>query len=256
MADWLDLDAPLDDFVRLLDTIRCTPELDWLLLSKRIGNWRKRLDEAAASIADEGPDYRGVAAFIELWLRGQAPANVVVMATLVNQAEADRDLPKLFAVPARRRGVSIEPMLEAINMLKLDADGRTPLSKLDWVIAGGESGPPARPAHPDWFRSLRDQCAAAGVPFHFKQWGEWWEVDSDARDEDGSHHVVNVPGIEAQERFDPKTDRLVAPDGRVFAALDALPEDVPCRQMTRLGKKFAGRLLDGVEHNAFPEHAA
>ncbi|MGM3015920.1 DUF5131 family protein, partial [Bacillus cereus group sp. BC329] len=90
--------------------------------------------------------------------------------TVVNQEEADRDIQKLLAVPARVRFLSIEPMLGPVDLkMDLRATGR----HVDWVICGGESGPGARPMYPDWARSLRDQCKAAGVPFLFKQWGEW-----------------------------------------------------------------------------------
>jgi protein gp37 len=121
--------------------------------------------------------------------------NVWLGATVVNQEEADRDIPKLLAVPARIRFLSIEPMLGPVDVRfafsdarvircpqcmfgtnRLDHgpcpnDGETLRNDpgIDWIIAGGESGPHARPAHPDWFRSLRSQCAAAGVAFHLKQ---------------------------------------------------------------------------------------
>ena len=92
-------------------------------------------------------------------------------------------------------------------------------AKLDWVIVGGESGPAARPMHPDWARSLRDQTLAAGVPFFFKQWGEFAPVYADPPDEPGIHYICR-------------------------------PDGVPV--MTRRGKAKAGRLLDGIEHNEFP----
>jgi hypothetical protein len=91
--------------------------------------------------------------------------------------------------------------------------------RIGWVIAGGESGPGARPMHPDWARSLRDQCAAAQVPFFFKQWGEWAPADDFAS--------------ELQEHYDVL--------GRTSGA------------SIRIGKKRAGHLLDGAEHHAFPE---
>ena len=89
---------------------------------------------------------------------------------------------------------------------------------LDWVIVGGESGPAARPMHPDWARALRDQCAAAGVPLFFKQWGEFRPA--------GPGEDLSVSGVVA-----------IGPDGLV----------------RRVGKKAAGRHLDGVLHDAMPQ---
>lgn len=88
--------------------------------------------------------------------------HVGIMATIVNQAEWDRDIPKLMAVPAPWRGVSAEPLLGPIDIGN---------ARPDWIIAGGESGPQARAMDVQWVRSLRDQCARSGVAFHFKQWG-------------------------------------------------------------------------------------
>ena len=239
LADWLDNEVPIEWLVDLLDLIRKTPQLDWLLLSKRIGNWRKRLEEARAAAINHAPTLKDLYAWIDDWLDGaEAPANVVLMATVVNQAEVDRDVAKLLATPARRRGLSIEPMLGPIRLqrwlweccgdmqpgndhglLGQEPDhccGRPdPRDALHWVIAGGESGQHARPAHPDWFRSLREQCAAAGVPFHFKQWGEWASVSE-----------VEGPGR-----------HFSFPDGAT---------------VRRVGTKAAGRMLGGIEHNGFP----
>lgn len=193
MGDWLDLNAPLAEFVRLLDTIRRTPELDWLLLSKRIGNWRKRLAEAARRDANDVP----LQVWIDEWRTGTPPLNVWLGATVVNQEEADRDVPKLLAVPARVRFLSIEPMLGPVDVRFAFSDAgviRCPVcmfgtNRLDhgpcpndgatlrsdpgvhWVICGGESGPHARPAQIEWFRSLRQQCQEAGVAFNMKQLG-------------------------------------------------------------------------------------
>lgn len=105
-------------------------------------------------------------------------------------------------------------------------DGQPITPRLDWIIAGGESGPGARPAHPDWFRSVRDQCAVAGVPFLFKQWGEWWPCPDDGDD------------YEAHRRRGGRDIFAFKPDLQTV--------------MEFVGKKRAGRLLDGVEHNGFP----
>src|SRR5574337_1981837 len=157
-----------------------TPHLDWLVLTKRIGNARSML----ASV------------MCQLDPRGKYPfplPNVWLGATICNQDEADRDVPKLLATPAAVRFLSVEPMLGPITLPSMRCDhgsvpgpggaggvtctdcggcgdrGNSGCLRLHWVICGGESGPHARPMHPDWVRSLRDQCAAAGVAFHFKR---------------------------------------------------------------------------------------
>lgn len=151
----------------LFDLIVDTPNLDWLLLTKRIGNVQQMVQ--AATLCD----------FL--------PSNVWLGATIVNQEEADRDIPKLLAVPARVRFLSMEPLLGPVDISrhldyceKLDKHGISRRAGgqhikcdkhcgISWVIAGGESGAGARLMHPDWARSLRDQCSAAGVPFFMKQ---------------------------------------------------------------------------------------
>jgi protein gp37 len=115
---------------------------------------------------------------------------------------------------------------------------------IGWCIVGGESGPNARPSHPDWFRSIRAQCLAVGVPFHFKQWGEWKPFPS---------NKVPMPpeAVAEMSALNPNTPTcLVKTDGtmvRPYAITDG-----PGYQMVRVGKKAAGRLLDGVEWNEFP----
>jgi len=126
-------------------------------------------------------------------------------------------------------------------------------SPIKWVICGGESGKGARPMHPDWARSLRNQCVAAGVPFFFKQWGEWtdyrhagaagWQLSS--TDADGKRYgrlvrdgAMNGSGREYETRYP-------------FPAADGYDRIGPC--MVRVGKHAAVRLLDGREWNEFPE---
>lgn len=200
----------------LFALILATPALDWLLLTKRIGNVLSMLPEHV--------------------IGGELPSNVWLGATIVNQAEADRDIPKLLAVNARVRFLSMEPLLGPVELgLQCenwsDDIGMDPETgaydccracdytgignAIDWVIVGGESGPGARPMHPDWARSLRDQCQAAGVPFLFKQWGEWASVSE-----------VAGPG-EHRHFADGATVR-------------------------RVGKKAAGRTLDGRTWDEVP----
>lgn len=181
LADVFDNEVPPIWRADLFALIKATPDLDWLLLTKRIGNaWKMMADACGVSQAS-----------LTLPLH-----NVWLGATVVNQEEVDRDVPKLLRVPAAVRFLSVEPMLGPVDLeamrygppctgcgmpVHLDAltgstsclhacDGPQ-FEGIDWVICGGESGPKARPMHPDWARSLRDQCAAAGVRFFMKQMG-------------------------------------------------------------------------------------
>lgn len=173
----------------LFDLIAATPHLDWLLLTKRPQNITKMLPLT--------------------W--GTGWTNVWLGTTAENQAEADRRTAHLARIPAKVRFLSMEPLLERIAP---NLDG------IHWVIVGGESGPHARPMHPDWARCLRDQCQAAGVAFHFKQWGEWRGVE-----------------IGTAESW-PDHQRHEWPDGRVSV---------------RKGKKAAGRSLDGRTWDQMPK---
>jgi protein gp37 len=215
MADVFDNEAPQEVRARLWALIRETPNLTWLLLTKRIGNVAKMLP------ADWGAGYQNV------WLG----------ISVVNQEEADRDIPKLLRTPARLRWLSMEPLLGPVGIGEYLPGDRWESSEepmqdaLDWIVVGGESGPHARPMHPDWARSLRDQCAAAGVPFLFKQWGEW------------------APTANFYET-DPWRDLL--PDGTDYT-YQRIDEFKTAVRVRRVGKKSAGRLLDGVQHDGYPE---
>lgn len=177
--------------------------------------------------------------------------NVWLGVSVEDQQRANERIPDLLATPAAVRFLSCEPLLgpvdltwiefpnergrmECYDALDLHMDqGDGPLPEgdcsavVDWVICGGESGPGARPMHPDWARSLRDQCTAARVPFFHKQNGAWaplqagdgyWPTDS------GGCIRLNPEGMRADDGW----------------------------PMQLVGKKHAGRLLDGVEHNGMP----
>lgn len=221
LADVFDNSVPPEWRVELFRLIRETPHLDWLLLTKRIGNVSGMVPLPWVSKPfQHGPDPTNI--YPTGW-----PPNVWIGATICNQEEADRDIPKLLAVPAHVRFLSMEPLLGAVglpfdrlrewNRIALLNQQEYAASNIDWVIVGGESGPHARPMHPDWARSIRDQCAAAGVPFLFKQWGE---LAHDSRIIDTKDNTFH--------RFEDGT------------------------WMQRVGKREASRLLDGVEHNDYP----
>jgi len=216
----------------LWDLIDATPKLDWLLLTKRPEN-----------IMDFVP---------ELWKHGFWPAHVLPGTSIEDQATADKRIPLLLQIPAPVRFVSAEPLLGPVNAERYMYDsgyycwncGYEPSGNIhkynlftcaqcgavwdgthyiNWVIVGGESGPHARPMRPDWARSLRDQCQNAGVPFFFKQQGEWLPF---------SEWPNGYHGWTKAYSFDPSYN------GR--------PD------MVRVGKKAAGRLLDGREWNEYP----
>ena len=191
--------------------------------------------------------------------------NVVLGVSAEDQPRADERIPDLLATPAAKRIVSIEPMLGPIELSRfvsssplfgIDENRKTYVIEegrgLDGVILGGESGPGARPMHPDWARSVRDQCAAASAPFFFKQWGEFrefdtgppphQEVDNDSESADAIYAAAINPSF-------------VVPDGRHFARI-GLPLNTPARLIERVGKARAGRLLDGRSHNDFPRSRA
>jgi protein gp37 len=250
LADWLDDEVPIEWLADLLARIHATPHLVWLLLTKRPQNWKDRIDRSLIYIWQE-EDETGTpfSDWLQSWFLGTAPANVWIGTTVEGQTRADERLPKLFEIPAKVRFLSCEPLLGPVEIpLQLKAEfGRADFDsfgrlvmvekleeKIHWVICGGESGANARPMHPDWARSLRDQCSAAGVPFFFKQWGEWiYQFDApEGRSFDGTR---------------------ITPAGAQISCFGEAPKG--SAEMARVGKKRAGRLLDGVEHNGFPTRA-
>jgi hypothetical protein len=171
--------------------------------------------------------------------------NVWLGVSVEDQARADERIPHLLDTLAAVRFISAEPLLGPIDLRHIaptetgyiNALCSSTGPNLDQVIAGGESGPNARPVHPDWARSLRDQCAAADVAFFFKQWGEWAPGEN----------VERATGIvETADWFDGRwtlgRENLADNEGHV--------DDEP--DVYRIGKKRAGALLDGREHREFP----
>ena len=224
---------------RLFEAIDRTPNLQYLLLTKRPENMIE---------------------FTPLsWLE-QWPANVMAGTSVEDQEAADKRIPELLKVPARHF-LSIEPLLGPVSLLQYWQDTLTQKNPqgafgqsdtwdtwldggIDWVIVGGESGPGARPMHPDWVWTLRDQCQAADVPFHFKQWGEWLPAEA----------TGSLEAFEEIRRIERNhyNGLLAKPSASDHVCI--IPMGEKGQQFCwRVGKKAAGRLLDGREWNEFPE---
>ena len=207
------------DLFRLIDE---TPNLDWLVLTKR----PELVNQFLRDVLNE-------ASF---------PPNVWIGTSVEDQKTADERIPHLLSIPASVRFLSMEPLLGAVDLTKYQPfchtlddyqAARGILSSwISWVIVGGDSGPHARPMHPDWVRSIRDQCVDAGVPFFFKQWGEWLpSTHVRPGTAYGSTHVWAWP----------------------WASNEPGELHGDTTMMVRLGKKAAGRILDGQEWSQFPQ---
>lgn len=239
LADVFDNEVPAAWRHDLFNLIHDTPNLDWLLLTKRPQNIIRMVNESGC-VAGNGTRY--------------LPGNVWLGASAGDQNRVDMNVPPLLrakeATGARFAFLSIEPLLGPVvlpectgnyrcKMNGIDGHSERPLGGLDWIVVGGESGQHARPMHPDWVRALRDQCAAAGVPFLFKQWGEWVP------------HGPIPGGDEARDLRNGIVQYMIG-DGREFDG-HFRRGDAAVR---RVGKKAAGRLLDGVQHDGYPKGGA
>ncbi len=198
MADVFENRRDLDPWrSKLWPMIEATPWLDWLLLTKR-------------------PQHIGR---LSPW-RDNWPRNVWLGATAENQRFANERIDRLMEYPAAVRFASCEPLLGDLDLTSWLAPRKIGRG-LNWVIAGGESGAKSRPMSPAWAESLRDQCEAAGVPFHFKQWGHWGP---------------QTHGPSSRVKTVQMTDR----QGNVIS-------------LFKLGKGATGRLLNGVTWDQVPE---
>lgn len=231
MADVFEEEAPVGQLDRLWDLIRRTPNLDWQLLTKRPHLIASKLP------AD--------------W--GQGFPNVWLGTSVEDQKRAEERIPELLKVPARIHFLSCEPLLGPVDLEDLsvpvftyetddhtDAEsGLVRVGGIDWVIAGGESGPNARPVHPDWLRMLRTQVEEAGAAFFFKQWGEW--APGESCDGLVTRTEQTADWLNETWHFGTITPRQ---------AEEQVIDDEPT--LYRVGKKLAGRLLDGVVHDGMP----
>lgn len=243
MGDLFHEDVP-DEFVAKVFGVMRNKKYTFMILTKRperMLKFLKRAKKWEGWVTHDGTPvakaYDGTGIIV-----GDAgnwpPSNLWLGVSVEDQKTADERIPLLLQTPAAKRFVSYEPALGPVDFekwlvnLTCEACGRwtcigslphriVNAPRLDWVIMGGESGPGARPLHPDWARSVRDQCQTAGVPFFFKQNGEWVECTAE-------EYLNANPGL---------NNRRVFPDGV---------------EVIRVGKKAAGCLLDGKEHKERP----
>jgi len=238
--------------IRLFHLISETPNLDWLLLTKRPENVRR------FCVAPDVP---------RSWSESMPP-NCWLGCSVENQATADERIPHLLRTPAAVRFLSVEPLLAPVDLTTVpgfyypgatthdalagrlyhhdDDDQWTRDTKVDWVIVGGESGPKARPMHPQWARDIRDQCVVSGTPYFFKQWGGWFPADQYDYD-------TELP------RLGGRPEIYVGPQGGIVRTSSPFAHGCPCDvppgyvSMVSVGKHAAGRLLDGVTWDQFPQ---
>jgi protein gp37 len=188
MADVFEPRRDLDPWRdKLWDLIERTPSLEWLLLTKRPGQLLH----------------------VYPWT-SSARDNVWLGTTAENQRWANRRIERLLRVDAKVRFLSCEPLLGAIDLTPW-----LPKSLIGWVIAGGESGGQARPTHPNWVRSLRDQCRNFDIPFHFKQWGHW-SPDVQSEVEARTIDILDEDGARARLAWQPKKKSGRTLDGRTW----------------------------------------
>ncbi len=219
LADWLDDEVPIEWLADLMSLVlRKTPNLNWLLLTKRPQNWRDRLIKCIQNTHCDPLDINDL---IATWLDGNAPRNVWLGTTVEDQKRADERIPALLNIPANIRFLSVEPMLELISLDQFfwrlpepicedcpkDVDcvcgyqtaKENDLPSIDWVIFGGESGPGARPCHIEWIRDGVKQCRAAGVAPFVKQLGSVPVQDNDLQFAIGDTPVQGFSGIELKD---------------------------------------------------------
>jgi protein gp37 len=247
MGDLFHEDVPNEYIVEVFDMMVATPQHTYLLLTKRP-------ERMAKLFRLNGP-----------FLGNEPLKNAWLGTSVENQAAADERIPILLGIPAAIHYVSYEPGLGAVDLAKAcygeghnrpsasiqAAQCVNPLYGLDWVIAGGETGPGARPCNPNWVRKIRDDCQAAGTPFFFKGWGGW-----------GVKVVNHLTHKQYAGQLVPYTT-VCSSDRKSIGEVTyhAYPADVvdndfrDIEVMERMGKKRAGRVLDGRTWDEVPANA-
>ncbi len=262
MSDLFGEWVPFEWIDKCFAVMALTPHLTHQILTKRPERMAKYTYEYATPRRwwqAAPPEITGAKSVYDYGWNNTLP-NVWLGCSCENQEAADKRIPHLLKCPAAVRFLSCEPLLGPIDLkpafirnfhdeisagypgLELPEHLQCHLGRLGWVIVGGESGARARPMHPDWARSVRDQCVAAGVPFFFKQWGAWYPID----------------GISEFMDYVEKKPIWFTADGAIDEKVykGELPALGDGEWMVRIGKGNAGRVLDGKEWDEMPEIAA
>lgn len=257
LSDLFHDDVPDEYIARVFAVMALAPRHTFQVLTKRHGRMRSLLSSGTFGnlVADR---LVGLGAEYAELPNGWPLPNVWLGVTVENQQYADFRIPALLDTPAAVRFLSCEPLLGRVTFRwakwapLINASHLDSLRGIDWVICGGESGKDARPMHPDWARTLRDECVEAGVPFFFKQWGEWAPHRLD-----GGEHTNSLL---SRTRFQYDTIRF-RPDGEQYTGADVGHPDTGysapgMASMLRVGKRKAGRLLDGRTWDEYPGMSA
>jgi protein gp37 len=236
MSDLFHKDVPFDFIDKVFAVMTVTPQHTYQILTKRPERMVEYFKSRTTTLQWGAAAYETFGQLIAEVGEIEYPLRNVWLGTSVeDQATADERIPELQTVPATVRFLSCEPLLGPID-LRMDTRAYLGEGEIHWVIAGGESGHRARPMHPDWVRSLRDQCKTTGVPFFFKQWGEWTPVKFGQRGSSGKNiGYFNFCGQ--------------------WISGENVNEEVYVSplNMRAVGKKESGRLLDGIEWNEYPQ---
>lgn len=241
MGDLFHEDTSFQDIDQIFALMASCPQHIFIVLTKRAKRMAEYFNWKDTTWRNEGMQgserirylaYHNHGAKIEFEDFNWPLHNVWLGVSAENQKAANERIPYLVQTPAAVRLVSVEPMLEPVDFELLPTTrvsnknlkqkfSLRKINHLDWVICGGESGHKARPMHPDWVRSVRDQCKAAGVPFFFKQWGEWAAFSKEE-----SEYIRLTRGNMLEDK---------------------------CIAFAKVGKHKSGNLLDGERHEEYPK---
>lgn len=258
MSDLFHEDVPVEFIDQVFAVMALAPRHTFQVLTKRpermlayfnerpqrlLDWWRKNVGAAAKGYDAPPPAKSAAASNLDRNTFALPLPNAWLGVSVEDQTTTDERIPLLLQTPAAVRWLSMEPLLGPVSLDCWPVYDEDEKPLLHWIVVGGESGPKARPMHPIWARSLRDQCQAAGVPFFFKQWGEWLP---------GHHyetkHALADPNPE-RSRFrcmDFVGDQFIEIDG---SWIDNIGHDA----VYRVGKKLAGRELDGRTWDEYPK---